>query len=534
MLFSGLAAAIGLTSCSTKSSDSDYLSDTGGSTSAPTASENLEELRGVWITNVDSDVLTSKAKISEMMDYLAANNFNVVYPVVWNKAYTLYPSDVMEEMFDRRMDPLYGDRDPLAELITEAHARGIEVVPWFEFGFASSYNIGGGPLLEAKPEWKALDKDGNLAKKNNFEWMNAFDPEVQAFMTSLVVEVVENYDIDGIQGDDRLPALPSLAGYDDYTVGLYKAEYGVEPPQDEKDPQWVQFRADLLTDYFKDLREAVKDANPNVVVSSSPSYYDWSLFEYLQDSYAWTNQGIADTIHPQAYRREIGPYKDIVDELVTNQFTEEQLEILSPGILLKVGSYVAPADYVREAVRYNRENGINGEVWFFYPGLRENNNEIGDILGNEFYTEPAALFYRNGETWRPKAIKSQFPVIETQGTWTVNPEYPGFFRSAVGSGETINYDVRVPVDATYRVFIDSLAGPKQSTSITVKLADGQTTVLDQRDPDNYGYIALGSIELNAGMNQDVVSVMTGADERRFGCDSWGRHCSSGSQGITQC
>lgn len=31
--------------------------------------------------------------------------------------------------------------------------------------------------------------------------------------------------IDGIQGDDRLPAMPSLAGYDNYTISLYKAQH---------------------------------------------------------------------------------------------------------------------------------------------------------------------------------------------------------------------------------------------------------------------------------------------------------------------
>ncbi|MEA5519641.1 hypothetical protein VB854_11880, partial [Limnoraphis robusta CCNP1315] len=37
-----------------------------------------QELRGVWITNVDSDVLNSKEKLAEAMDYLAKQGFNVV------------------------------------------------------------------------------------------------------------------------------------------------------------------------------------------------------------------------------------------------------------------------------------------------------------------------------------------------------------------------------------------------------------------------------------------------------------------------
>lgn len=51
--------------------------------------------------------------------------------------------------------------------------------------------------------------------------MNVFDLEVQDFVFSLVKEVVEKYDVDGIQGDDRLFVLFLLAGYDSFMVVVY-------------------------------------------------------------------------------------------------------------------------------------------------------------------------------------------------------------------------------------------------------------------------------------------------------------------------
>ncbi len=83
----------------------------------------IEELRGVWITNVDSDVLFSRESIVEAMDYLADRGFNVVFPVVWNKGYTLHPSEVAFEAFGKLQDPYFATRgrDPLQEIITEAH-----------------------------------------------------------------------------------------------------------------------------------------------------------------------------------------------------------------------------------------------------------------------------------------------------------------------------------------------------------------------------------------------------------------------------
>ena len=125
----------------------------------------------------------------------------------------------------------YKGRDPLAEVIDEAHKHNIAVIPWFEFGFSSSYNDGGGHILRAKPHWAARDREGRLLKKNGFEWMNAFHPEVQEFMLALVTEVVKRYDVDGVQGDDRLPAQPIEGGYDSLTVALYKETHaGIGPP----------------------------------------------------------------------------------------------------------------------------------------------------------------------------------------------------------------------------------------------------------------------------------------------------------------
>ena len=39
-------------------------------------------------------------------------------------------------------------------------------------------------------------------------WWNALHPGPQKFLLELIEEVVTRYDIDGIQGDDRLPAMP--------------------------------------------------------------------------------------------------------------------------------------------------------------------------------------------------------------------------------------------------------------------------------------------------------------------------------------
>ncbi|MEH2108892.1 glycoside hydrolase family 10 protein [Nostoc sp.] len=349
------------------------------------------ETRGIWLTTTDSKVLRSKERIAEAMDFLAETGFNVVFPVVWNKAVTLYPSQTMQQTFGVEIDPMFVGRDPLEEVVIEARRVGLKVIPWFEYGFASSYNLNGGVLLQKKPEWAARDFNGNLLKKNGFEWLNALDPQVQEFLLNLVLEVANNYDVDGVQGDDRFPALPCEGGYDEVTVNRYRQEFDRNPPQNPKDRQWLQWRADILTEYLARLYREVKAVNPNLLVAIAPNIHDWAFQEYLQDSPAWLKRGIVDMIQPQIYRRDFGSYSAIADKLVNQQFTDATLPKLAPGILMKLGSYCISSEYLVQAIEYNRQLGIQGEVFFFYEGLRENNNTLAKVLRNGPYAKSASF-----------------------------------------------------------------------------------------------------------------------------------------------
>jgi len=352
-----------------------------------------DELRGVWLTNVDSDVLDSRANIEKAMAFLAEHNFNVVYPVVWNDAATMYPSTVMDTLIGRRIDPQYEGRDPLQELVQAAHDEGLAVIPWFEFGFASSYQADGGPILDAHPQWAARDTSGALVTKNGFDWMNAYRPAVQDLLRDLVMEVVRTYDVDGVQGDDRLPANPVEGGYSAYTTELYRSEHdGQDPPDDPQNEDWKQWRADKLSDFGRRVYDAVKAVDSSLVVSWAPSPYPFGYDEYLQDWPAWINRGFTDLIHPQVYRREVSEYRRFLTKQQSEEAGWDAENVLGfyPGVLMKVGDYRMTPEALKEVIRTNRRRGMDGEVFFFYEGLRENDDALADVL-KSCYREPADL-----------------------------------------------------------------------------------------------------------------------------------------------
>jgi uncharacterized lipoprotein YddW (UPF0748 family) len=355
-------------------------------------SSTVREVRGVWLTVAGSTVFDSRDNIAQAMRLLRDNGFNVVFPVVWTRGYTLWRSRTMEREFGLPIGAQFGSRDVLAETIQEARANGLAVIPWFEYGF-SSFNAGlGAPpglILQRRPEWRAIGRDGQVVIKNGFYWMNALDTNVQNFLTTLIMEVVENYDIDGIQGDDRLPALPTEAGYDAATSAQYARETGMMPPADFKEQRWVQWRADKLTDYLRRLRARVK-ARKNILISMSPSPYPFGLNEYLQDAPAWINRGLADMMSIQLYRRDLPSYETLVRQMLSQVDAPKHWR-LSPGILGRVDQYIISPALYQQKVTFNRQQGIPGEVIFFHEALTPNNAELARALRQSVYRQNAVF-----------------------------------------------------------------------------------------------------------------------------------------------
>ena len=297
------------------------------------------------------------------MEFLNAHNVNVVLPVVSNKGFTLYRSAVMDSLFGVPIDTLYKERDPLREVIEEAHRRGIAVIPWFEFGFSSSYRAAGGHLLARKPQWAARDREGELPEKNGFEWMNAYHPEVQEFLLALVLEVARTYDVDGIQGDDRLPAQPVEGGYAEFTQALYAQEHhGTHPPRELHDAAWMRWRADKLTAFAVRMYTELKAIDSALIVCWAPSVYPWSRNEYPQDCPSWVRARAADMILPQVYRFDLDAYRRTLRSHSGDSLGLTRLgDMLFPGLLISLGPYRIPEEDLLTAVRFNREAGFRGE-----------------------------------------------------------------------------------------------------------------------------------------------------------------------------
>lgn len=334
------------------------------------AQQKQEIIKGTWITNVGSDILKSKKNIIEGIKLCKKNGINNIYVVVWNNGVTMYPSKVVEEYIGIKQSPVYVNRDPLKEIIEEGHKAGIKVHAWFEFGFSYAYNDSNSVWLKKYPAWAGKNNKGDLLQKNKFYWWSAINPEVQGFIKKIISEVVSNYDVDGVQGDDRLPAMPVEGGYDAYTIQLYAKQHnGKAPPQDIKDSTWLQWKADQLSEFGKTVYQMVKALKQDCVVSWAPSIYPWCKEQYLQDWPKWLNEGYADFIIPQLYRYKIADYENILKQL--NALVPATLKHkVFPGILTSLGDgYQSSRELTNQMIQLNRKYGFKGEVFFYFETL---------------------------------------------------------------------------------------------------------------------------------------------------------------------
>jgi uncharacterized lipoprotein YddW (UPF0748 family) len=364
---------------------SQYVASVG----APTPTNPNTELRGVWLTNIDSDVMFSSQSVTDAIQRLQKLNFNTLYPTVWNWGYTLYPSKTAERVtgsavrivtpLEEGLDPNYGTkgRDLLKEMIAQGHQKGMRVIPWFEFGFMAPADS---ELAKRHPDWLTqtvkgdkIEIEGGIHER---VWLNPFKPEVQQFIQDLVVELVSNYDIDGIQFDDHF-GLPSKYGYDDFTVQLYKQEHqGKAPPNDPQDAEWVRWRANKITNFLTQVFRAIKDRKQDVIVSLSPNPQRFSYNFFLADWADWERHGLVEELVVQIYRDDFNTF---ISELQQPELQLARTHIpVGIGVLSGLKDKVVFLSQIQKQVEAVRSRGFAGVSFFYYESLWKKAAEPSD------------------------------------------------------------------------------------------------------------------------------------------------------------
>jgi uncharacterized lipoprotein YddW (UPF0748 family) len=324
-----------------------------------------QEIRGVWLSANDFNIFRDRSKGQIAMSQLRQLNFNTVYPVVWNDGYTYYPSAVTQKMgipfFFKGAD----GHDVIADIITQARSQGLLAIPWFEFGLMVPLTS---ELASQHPNWLTQKQDGtqtSISAAGEVGWLNPFHPEVQQFITELVMEIITQYNADGIQFDDHM-SLPVDFGYDKYTISLYTQETGNPPPPNPQAQAWIKWRADKITAFMVNLYQTVKAQKPNAIFSVAPNYYDFAYKLQLQDWLNWVRLGIVDELVMQVYRNDLASF---IGQITRPEILETQQSIPTGiGIMAGLRNRPVTITQIQSQVQAAQQRGL-GIGFFYYESL---------------------------------------------------------------------------------------------------------------------------------------------------------------------
>ncbi len=273
-----------------------------------------DELRGVWISTVlnldypssaTTDAEKLKAEALSLLDFAKENGFNAVFFQVRPSCDALYPSKIFPwsvYLTGAQGKAPDGGFDPLAFYVAEAHKRGLSLHAWIN-PFRITRSPGGVDTLaesnpaRKNPSWVVKGSDGYL-------YFDPGLPEVRQLIIDGALELVNNYDIDGIHLDDYF--YPSK----DFKDASSYQKYGTQSKTLD------DFRRNNVNLLIKNLGAAIHKAKPDLSFGVSPAGI-WankskmaegsdtdgsqSYFDSYADSRRWVKERWVDYIAPEIY-----------------------------------------------------------------------------------------------------------------------------------------------------------------------------------------------------------------------------------------
>ncbi len=257
--------------------------------------ENLP-FRAMWISYLDFAAFdTSSAEAfansaAQVFDNCTALGINTVIVQVRPFSDALYPSEIYPQ--SHLLTGTQGGDvgfDALEILIQQAHERDLVFEAWINpYRITLNETTPAGGIAQNSPA--ALNPTW-VREVNGGMYFDPAIPEAQQMIIDGVLEIVNNYDVDGIHFDDYFYPT-TQASFDEQTYALYSGDLTLE--------EWRRQNVNTL---IENVYSAIKQADPNCVFGISPQgNNDNNYNSQYSDVKLWLSQpGYVDYIMPQVY-----------------------------------------------------------------------------------------------------------------------------------------------------------------------------------------------------------------------------------------
>ena len=355
------------------------------------------EYRAVWLTTIENldwpktkiksatDIQIQKNELVALLDSLKTYNINTVLLQTRVRGDVIYPSAI--EPFSAVLtgkagrDPGY---DPLAFAVEECHKRGMQLHAWIV-----TLPLGKTQHMRSLGRMGLSRREPALCKLYQGSWyMEPGEPETANYLTTLIAEIVKNYNIDGIHLDYiRYPDRPR-----NYNDRALHRRHG-------KGKMLADWRRENITHIVKSIYDTVKSIKPWVRVSCAPLGKHDDLSGYsskgwnarctvFQDAQKWLHDGIMDILFPMMYFSGNNFYPFMLDwqENAAGRHIAPGLGVYR--LLASEGDW--DADEITRQFFTSREAKSAGTAIFRAEHLLQNNKGVADFL-KIFNSRPALI-----------------------------------------------------------------------------------------------------------------------------------------------
>lgn len=396
------------------------------------------ELRAAWLPTIFRSDYARRTReevrelLTKRIELLKQTGCNVLIFQIRAEGDAWYPSEL--EPWSRYLTGAQGQApepswDPLGFVINECHTRGIEVHAWMNpyRGAANADQV-----LDSKHPARRFPE--LYVRYGKQLVMDPGHPQSVRYITSIVRDVVDRYDVDAIHFDDYFYPYPKdgMRFEDEATFEKYGLRAGYYP--EEKD----RWRRDNVNRLISEVRKTILNLKPWVRFGVSPfgiyrnetsgpkgsrtsglQTYDDLHADVLQ----WCDKGWIDYVIPQIYWNIGNPVADYY-ELV--EWWGKQLR--KSKVQLCIGQHAQrtmDSDQLTTKLALSRRNA-EGNAWWSAEDILKNYKGLGDSLQTSYQRYRAFLPEYQGSLGATKAPLPVQDIMEDRnedGHMLLWPDY---------------------------------------------------------------------------------------------------------------
>ncbi len=269
-------------------------------------------------------------------------------------------------------------------------------------------------VYDRHPEWRGVDRAGNPTPRLSYAHEG-----VRRYVLSLVDEICR-YPVDGFCM--LYNRRPPLLEYEAPLVAGFQQRFGRDPRRlDERDAEWLAYRAGVLTGFMREVRAAAHRAagRPIAITAIVMGTEEENLYNAI-DVRTWVAQGLVDTIIPYTSGRDLNSARDsFVNPRDAEPFLRMTKGTACQAAINLMPRQISPEDYRKRAHGLYELGAENLFFWDCYQ--RCDFSHSWSALRRLGHKEEIAAWVRSGA---PK-IAQPGTTLRKLGDWDFRYATPG-------------------------------------------------------------------------------------------------------------